>query len=107
MDLIFAGCTKITAIALTELCLACPRIYSLNLKDCTKITDDMFKHIGQEITFLDLIGCESITDAAISEVARRCKQLVTLKVSSRNVTDIGVLELAENSRLLKNLELNG
>ena len=32
---------------------------------------------------------------------------MTLKVSSRNVTDVGVLELAENSKLLKNLELNG
>ena len=59
---------------------------------------------------LSLLGCRNITDASVSEVARRCSNLQSLNVSGSfsspsRITDTSVLEVARRCSNLQTLNL--
>ena len=59
---------------------------------------------------LSLLGCRNITDASVSEVARRCSNLQSLNVSGScsspsRITDASVLEVARRCLKLQSLDL--
>ena len=59
-----------------------------------------------ELQSLNLACCSNITDASVSEVARRCSNLQTLNLRGcRNITDLSVTEVARRARFLPSLFL--
>ena len=73
-------CSKITdagVIALTQ----CPQLSTLNLRWCNKITDAGVIALRQcpQLSSLTLYGCDNITDAGVIAL-RQCAQVSSLKI---------------------------
>ena len=61
-----------------------------------------------ELKTLNLYGCQNITDASLSKVARGCSNLQSLNLfDCSNITDASVSEVARRCSNLQSLTLNG
>ncbi|KAF1330846.1 Rni-like protein, partial [Globisporangium splendens] len=117
VDINFSKCKKIQSNAIHLLLRSATNLQRLNLSfmDATDeafTVDPQADHVngfyamGKELRVLDLTHCK-ITDAALLSMARYCRQLEEMKLSSCDkVTDIGVEALVSSCANLRELDLN-
>ena len=90
-----------------------PNLLSLNLSGCINLTDASVSEVARrcsKLHTLNLSHCGNyITDASVSEVARRCSKLHTLILRNcgNYITDASVLEVASGCSNLHTLILGG
>ena len=58
-----------------------------------------------KLRYLNVRGCEAVSDGAIASLARSCSRLRSLDVGKCDVTDAGLTALAENCPNLKKLSV--
>ncbi|MDF3048069.1 MAG: hypothetical protein K0R73_1187, partial [Candidatus Midichloriaceae bacterium] len=64
----------------------------INLSNCVELKDkDLNKILSERTEWLDITGCNQLTIAALSIIAKKCKKLETLYVS-HDIKDIGWLK---------------
>lgn len=90
--------TQITAIGLQSLAKL-PKLTRLNMPNCDMLKDgfDAFRHAKLE--HLNVIGCDELTPAALSEIAL-LPQLQHLSISPRPDLDLGLLKSSQSLRRL-------
>ena len=88
----------------------CPRLTYLNLNHNTAITDGGVIAIAQncpQLTSLNLDGCFHITDVGVIAIAQNCPQLSSLGLfECRQMSDEGVIAIAQNCPQLNYLDLS-
>lgn len=116
VDINFSKCKKIPSDAIHLLLRSAMNLQRLNLS-FMDVTDEAFKAeqadqlngfytMGKELRALDLTHCK-ITDASLFAMARHCRQLEELKLSSCNkISDVGVEMLVSSCVNLRELDLN-
>uniref|UniRef100_K3XAC8 F-box/LRR-repeat protein 15-like leucin rich repeat domain-containing protein n=1 Tax=Globisporangium ultimum (strain ATCC 200006 / CBS 805.95 / DAOM BR144) TaxID=431595 RepID=K3XAC8_GLOUD len=117
VDINFSKCKKIPSSAIHLLLRSATNLQRLNLS-FMDVTDEAFTadtqadHVngfyamGKELRVLDLTHCK-ITDEALLSMARYCRQLEEMKLSSCDkVTDVGVEALVSSCANLRELDLN-
>jgi len=78
----FYDCDSITDSGIMKLSASCPRLRSLDIGRCAKLTDASLYGLSR-CTFLrrlNLRGCERVTDAGIRKLATTCTNLRNLDV---------------------------
>jgi len=79
--------TKVSDEGLCELVRLCPRVHSIQASRCSRLRDSFVQFIvdntclSQRLTFLDISSCHNISDAAVEQLLRRCKNLRYVDVS--------------------------
>ena len=88
-----------------------PNLLSLNLTGCIYITDASVSEVARRCSNLHTLKlrfCYKITDASVLEVASGCSNLHTLDLSlCDRITDASVLEVARHGSNLQTLDLAG
>lgn len=102
-------CIKITDHGLQNVLLKCTALRGLNLYALSSLTDRAYGKIGflAHLEFLDLCGAQNLSNRGLSCIAG-CKNLVSLNLTwCVQVTDEGVIRIAEGCRSLEFLSLFG
>ncbi|KAG8646899.1 F-box protein At3g58530 isoform X3 [Manihot esculenta] len=102
-------CIKLTDGGLQQILVKCSSIHSLNLYAISIFTDKAYKKISNlaHLQFLDLCGAQNLSDEGLSYIAK-CKNLVSLNLTwCVQVTDVGVISIAEGCTSLEFLSLFG
>ncbi|KAL0346306.1 UNVERIFIED_CONTAM: F-box protein [Sesamum radiatum] len=102
-------CIKLTDGGLQMILLKCSSLQSLNLYALSSFTDVAYKKISLlvHLRFLDLCGAQNLSDDGLSCIAK-CKNLISLNLTwCVQVTDHGVIAIAEGCRSLEFLSLFG
>ena len=84
----------------------CSRIEGLALAECIHLSDASIQEIATykpNIKYLDINGCKKITDNSIRSIANFCVKLEYLNLRATNISDIGLITLA-NGKCMKTLE---
>uniref|UniRef100_A0A2C9V7P3 F-box/LRR-repeat protein 15-like leucin rich repeat domain-containing protein n=1 Tax=Manihot esculenta TaxID=3983 RepID=A0A2C9V7P3_MANES len=100
-------CIKLTDGGLQQILVKCSSIHSLNLYAISIFTDKAYKKISNlaHLQFLDLCGAQNLSDEGLSYIAK-CKNLVSLNLTwCVQVTDVGVISIAEGCTSLEFLSL--
>ena len=106
-------CPGFGNVSLAILGRICPQLHRLNLTGLRGITDESFLPFIQGceaggLTHVNLIGCENLTDKAVSAIAK--VHGTTLEVLNldgcRHVTDAGLVAIAENCWFLHELDVS-
>lgn len=105
----FTGISLLSDVAIDILVQAAPKIRSLVLNKCSRITDHgvlAISRLGRFLHFLHLGHCSQITDASIQRLALVCPRLRYLDMAScTNITDASIAELAKHLPRLKRIGL--
>ena len=84
LSLNLTDCSNITDLSVSEVARRCSKLHTLNLSSYgSYITDLSVSEVARrcsKLHTLDLEGCWKITDASVSEVARLCSKLHTLNL---------------------------
>ncbi|XP_010243424.1 PREDICTED: F-box protein At3g58530 [Nelumbo nucifera] len=102
-------CVKVTDGGLQQVLLKCCLLRSLNLYALSSFTDEAYKKIAvlAHLRFLDLCGAQNLSDQGLSCIAK-CKNLVSLNLTwCVQITDVGVIAIAEGCCSLEFLSLFG
>ncbi|KAK4432185.1 F-box protein [Sesamum alatum] len=102
-------CIKLTDRGLQMILLKCSSLQSLNLYALSSFTDVAYKKISLliHLRFLDLCGAQNLSDDGLSCIAK-CKNLISLNLTwCVQVTDHGIIAIAEGCRSLEFLSLFG
>lgn len=103
------GISLLSDVAIDILVQAAPKIKSLVLNKCSRITDHgvlAISRLGRYLHFLHLGHCSHITDTSIQRLALVCPRLRYLDLAScTNITDASVAELAQHLSKLKRIGL--
>jgi len=78
----------------------------LALGECIHLSDASILEIATykpNIKYLDINGCKKITDNSIRSIANFCAKLDYLNLRATNISDIGLITLA-NGKCMKTLE---
>mmetsp|Transcript_24934 Transcript_24934/g.34646 ORF Transcript_24934/g.34646 Transcript_24934/m.34646 type:complete len:518 (-) Transcript_24934:7-1560(-) len=88
---------------------ACPRLQTLDLSKCERISDNGFLYIAgscHQLRLLDLTDCTGITDRSLNQLAFGCPELDTIILKGcYNVTDLGLRALSTGCRKLETVIL--
>ena len=85
-DLVALGlrlCFNTTNQCVMDIINRCPKLRSINLAGCNKVTDDGVSALGAgcgQLQSIDLAGCEKVTDAGISALGAGCGQLQIMSI---------------------------
>ena len=86
------------AVPVAAVATGCPRLMSLNLCNCQKITDDSLMRVATgcpQLTSLDLSFCEKISDTAVAAVVTGCSRLTSLNLHGcTKITDAAAIVVA-------------
>ena len=100
-----SDCSYLTDKGLTTAASSCPLLPVIRLRDCNSITDKGLKYLTKfckSLKLVDLSGCFNITDTGIGYLNQNCCQLRALRISAcRNIRGLGFLGF---SRSLVSLE---
>ena len=83
-----------------------PNLLSLNLTGCINLTDASVSEVARrcsKLHTLNLRGCYNITDASVLEVARQGSNLQSLNLAGCNITDASVVAVARGCSNLQSL----
>jgi hypothetical protein len=88
-----------------------PRLTSLNIENCARITTFGLSVIAERhptLTFLNISGLKNVTDISLNVIGMSCgKRLLTLIADDcEKLTDVGIGYLCKHSRLLETLSLS-
>ncbi|XP_019851981.1 PREDICTED: F-box/LRR-repeat protein 13-like [Amphimedon queenslandica] len=106
-----AGCTKISDQGLKSLGHL-KKIHSLNLADCSRVSDAGVRYIvehnsGPVLRELNLTNCAKISDVTPLRIAQHCRNLMYLNLSfCEHISDTGVELLTQLSNLV-DLDVTG
>ncbi|TMW55704.1 hypothetical protein Poli38472_010586 [Pythium oligandrum] len=127
----FARCGTLSDYALSLLSsIACTRLKSLSLKQCTKISDQGIKNLfgeetkkreeitanggdeddlpGLPLEVLNLKDCQLIGDFSVTLIGRCCPRLKKINLKElRKVSDTGILRLGKGCPHLESIKLSG
>jgi hypothetical protein len=111
-EVILWACYEVTDDCIRSLGVHCPRIRKLNLRCCRRITDEGLQLIGQlfpRMESLNFTYCNKITDAGVQHLAVGLRSLrqFSLGYCGANITDVCVKYLARHCRELEYLDLTG
>ncbi len=84
----------------------CNNIEGLALGECIHLSDASILEIATykpNIKYLDINGCKKITDNSIRSIANFCVKLEYVNLRATNVTDMGLITLA-NGKCIKTIE---
>jgi F-box and leucine-rich repeat protein GRR1 len=105
----FTGIQTITDMSIDVLVQASPKIRSLVLNKCNRITDDGILSVcklGRYLHFLHLGHCILLTDRSITQLASSCNRIRYLDMACcLNISDKSIIELAKNLSKLKRIGL--
>ncbi|KAF5737370.1 F-box protein [Tripterygium wilfordii] len=102
-------CIKLTDGGLKQILSKCSFLQSLNLYALSSFTDEAYAKISllSHLRFLDLCGAQNISDESLSCIAK-CKKLVSLNLTwCVQITDAGVMAIAQDCTSLEFLSLFG
>lgn len=102
-------CIKLTDEGLQQILFKCSSLQGLNLYALSSFTDKVYKKISLlgHLRFLDLCGAQNLSDEGLSCIAK-CKNLLSLNLTwCVNVTDVGVIAIAQGCTSLEFLSLFG
>ncbi|RCH84827.1 SCF ubiquitin ligase complex subunit [Rhizopus azygosporus] len=103
------GISSINDHSIAILVEAAPRIRSLVLNKCFKVTDEGILSVcklGRYLHYLHLGHCSQITDRSITKLATECNRIRYLDMACCiDITDKSVVELAKNLTKLKRIGL--
>ena len=89
--------TSITDAAITAIVNNCADLEDLTVSACDNITDAAFRVVRlPKLTNLDLSGCSEISDAGLIELSRQCTALKSLNILGTSITDAAVSAVARN-----------
>lgn len=122
-------CSQIGDADLALILQACPELIVLNLEDCRSLTDSGFNALptyksdltslslartwisdlplielatkSDLLTTLDITRCENLTAVGITEVARHCKNLRELNITSCDISPESIAEIRKMRPYLK------
>lgn len=101
---------SVTNILVQELCSVHPKITSLNLNNCTEITDVALIAIAThctELKILSLQNCSKITTVGLRAISFKCKNIIELDLNNcSNIDDASLTVAAGGSWRIKKLSLN-
>lgn len=106
----FTSCHDISDIALISIGQNCRDLRSIDLNHGTTITDsgiEALAHGCVKLEYIDLEACTALTDNALTSLGKHCHALTHVNVSSINLTDTGISDLASGCPHLKSLFLHG
>lgn len=105
----FTGVSSIVDHSLAILVEAAPRIRSLVLNKCFKVTDEgvlSVCQLGKFLHYLHLGHCSQLTDRSITRLAAECSRIRYLDLACCiDITDKSVVELAKHLTKLKRIGL--
>ena len=85
----------------------CPKLQSLNIDNCSNITDDGIRALANglpQLQSLNISCCDKITDEGITALANGLPQLQSLNIDGcHKITDEGIRALASGLRQLQSL----
>ena len=86
---------------------SCQHMRALDLSGCVNLTDAASRMFNLSCTLerLSVGECSSITDIAVTKVARCCPRLTAINISGTRATDLSVRALAEWCPALQKLDL--
>lgn len=105
--------------AVASIARSCKQLQTLLLKDCSALCELSDRgldglasgHCAQTLTTLDLSFCENVTDAGLLNLAERCPKLTELSLACINagekVTSAGLGQVLKRSTGLTALDLSG
>ncbi|KAK6941966.1 Leucine-rich repeat, partial [Dillenia turbinata] len=102
-------CVKLTDGGLQQIFVKCFSLQSLNLYALSSFSDEVYKSILllTNIRFLDLCGAQNLSDEGLSMIAK-CKKILSLNLTwCVQVTDAGVIAIAQGCTSLEFLSLFG
>ena len=72
------------------------------------INDTHILQIGQDLTYINLNGCQNITDRSLIHISKTCPNLKRLEIYwIPNITDKGLMPIIQNCRKIEYLNLSG
>lgn len=97
-------CSAITDVGLSAVFSSCTELRCLDISWNEHVTDAPFPHMPLKLEKLYAVGCKKLTEAAVSHLGARCSELQVLHVA-RSLDRIGATpsELAVSVRKLKAL----
>ncbi len=110
-SLSFANAPYVTHATVLAFARGCGALEALDLENCPLVTDAtvlaIAEHCSSTLTFLNLTGCDEITDKCCVEgLASRCGNMETIGLGHcSNLTDKAVVALAKGCALLQKLEV--
>jgi len=81
-------------------------LYLFSVRDCIRLTNQSFEILGKQTTNLDLTGIDQITDSTLFKI-ENCNNMTVLKLSSKNVSNEGIFQVARGCTNLITINLNG
>ncbi|XP_016115601.1 protein AMN1 homolog [Sinocyclocheilus grahami] len=108
--ILLRGCADITSEGLEVLASRCPYLQVVDLTGCTAVTDSGIRALARHCKYLEVIslrGCTALSDRALLELGENCRMLHSIYFSGTEVTDQGVIGLANGvcSHSLKELQM--
>lgn len=103
-------CTDINDEAIVKISNACPQLFYLNLYGIFNITDRALISLTQCpcLSTLQLQDCSKITDVGVMGIAKACHKLCELDISSCvQISDSSLICMVENCFHIQNVYLHG
>ncbi|RNA17790.1 F-box LRR-repeat 2-like [Brachionus plicatilis] len=104
------NCRSINDTSLKTLCIKCPNVELLNLKQCLKLTEKSFVNIGNNLQYLTSLNLEScnISDQGIKCIAKGCSRLQAIEISwCINISSDGLFNFADSCSNLRHIAAKG
>ncbi|GAM25647.1 hypothetical protein SAMD00019534_088220 [Acytostelium subglobosum LB1] len=100
-----SGCIKVTDAAIHELHQYSRRLQTLELRRCVQVTDAAFQAFNlTTLQSIDLLECSYITDHAIVNICNNSRQLTSIKISGKGITDVALKCIGARCKSLAVLE---
>jgi len=104
-------CSEITDKGIIALATGCPQLQSLIMSYCHNITDEGIRALATglpQLQSLEISQCRNITDEGIRALASGCAQLQSLNITGcNNITDEGIRAVATGCPQLQSLKISG
>ena len=99
-------CYNVNDKSIIQIAIKCTGLRLLDVMGCTRITDDSMIAIANTSPLLNTDSCYNITDTSINKIAI-CTSLQSLNVCGCNVTNAGIIKIAQQCTGLQLLHIGG
>ena len=109
-ELSISDCDQISDVSLLELARLGPKLRYLSAAKCHRITDRGVSAVAKhcyKLRYLNVRGCEAVSDRSLETLARNCNKLRSLDIGKCDVTDSGLIQIAEKIPSLRKLSVRG